>query len=170
MKYSVSRAIIMTSIREVKKEIRVLGLASLYQPETRIHEIVAVIFRGKFWLDGVIKTRSKNPEITDKVIHMIITSNHHPQIRVILVNREFLPDTNLDLRKLSAETERPLIAIGFQKYLQEELSSCEWRKTPISFIGLEEQTVQKILNVSSKREYPEALRIARLIVESFKQN
>jgi endonuclease V-like protein UPF0215 family len=159
----------MTSIREVKKEIRVLGLASFYQPKTRSYEIVAVVYRGKYWLDGVMRTNSKGHEITDKIIQMIKTSNHYHQIRVILINRELL-NTNLDIKKLSLETEKPVMALGCKKTMQDGLCSCEWRKTPVSFIGLNEKIAQKVLNMSCKNDEPEALRIARLIVESFKQN
>ncbi len=157
----------MISIREIKKEIRVLGLTSSYQSETRIHEIVAVIFRGKFWLDGVLRINSKDSEIIDKVIKLIKTSNHYPQIRVILINRDRLPSTNLNLQRLSAELKRPLISLGYKMTLQKGFYSCKWRETPISFIGLVEKNALKVLNISSQNEEPEALRIARLIVESF---
>jgi endonuclease V-like protein UPF0215 family len=127
------------------------------------------IYRGKYWLDGIMRTNSKGHEITDKIIQMIKTSNHYHQIRVILINRELL-NTNLDIKKLSLETEKPVMALGCKKTMQDGLCSCEWRKTPVSFIGLNEKIAQKVLNMSCKNDEPEALRIARLIVESFKQN
>ena len=68
-------------LREIKREIRVLGLASYCNPDTGTHEIVCVIFRGKHWLDEVLKTSSDDPSITREVAETIRRSNHHPQIR-----------------------------------------------------------------------------------------
>ena len=53
-----------TRLREIKREIRVLGLASYRNSDTDTHETVGVIFRGKHWLDGVLKTSSGDPSIT----------------------------------------------------------------------------------------------------------
>ena len=54
----------MTRLREIKKGIRVLGLASYNNPDRGAYETVGVIFKGKHWLDGVFKTSSRSPQTT----------------------------------------------------------------------------------------------------------
>ena len=54
----------MTRLGEIKREIRVLGLASYSNPDRGTYETVGVIFRGKHWLDGVFKTSSRSPQTT----------------------------------------------------------------------------------------------------------
>ena len=156
-----------TRLREIKREIRVLGLASWSKPDTGIHETVGVIFRGKHWLDGVLKTSSEGPSITTEVAEMIKRSNHHPQIRVILLHRDLLNDgAEIDPHRLSRETGKPVIALGFQDPPQNSQSPAP----PIT-VGIDEKTAKSILITTSRTGlYPEALRVAGLLAESFKPN
>ncbi len=155
----------MTRLREIKREIRVLGLASWSNPDTGTHETVGVIFRGKHWLDGVLKSSSGGPSITIEVAEAIRRSNHHPQIRVILIYRDLLKDgAEIDPHRLSRETGKPVIALGFQDPPQNSQSP-----TPPITVGIDEKTAIRILKITSRtRSCPEALRIAGLVAESFK--
>lgn len=155
----------VTRLREIKREIRVLGLASWSNPKTGTHETVGVIFRGKHWLDGVLKISSEGPSITTEVAETIRHSNHHPQIRVILLHRDLLNDgAEIDPHRLSRETGKPVIALGFQDSPQNSQSP-----TPPITIGIDEKTAKKILKIASRTGvYPEALRVAGLLAESFK--
>ena len=155
----------MTRLREIKREIRVLGLASWSNPDTGTHETVGVIFRGKHWLDGVLKSSSGGPSITIEVAETIRRSNHHPQIRVILIHRDLLKDgAEIDPHRLSRETGKPVIALGFQDPPQNSQSP-----TPPITVGIDEKTAIRILKITSRtRSCPEALRIAGLVAESFK--
>lgn len=155
----------VTRLREIKREIRVLGLASWSNPETGTHETVGVIFRGKHWLDGVLKSSSGGPSITIEVAETIRRSNHHPQIRVILIHRDLLKDgAEIDPHRLSRETGKPVIALGFQDPPQNSQ-----RPTPLITVGIDEKTAIKILKITSRTGvYPEALRIAGFLAESFK--
>ena len=156
-----------TRLREIKREIRVLGLASWSTPDTGTHETVGVIFRGKHWLDGVLKTSSRSPSITTDVAETIRRSNHHPQIRVILIHRDLLKDgAEIDPHRLSRETGKPVIALGFQDPPQNSQSP-----TPLITVGIDEKTAIRILKITSRTElFPEALRVAGLLTESFKPN
>ena len=156
-----------TRLREIKREIRVLGLASWSKPDTGIHETVGVIFRGKHWLDGVLKTSSEGPSITTEVAEMIKRSNHHPQIRVILLHRDLLKDgAEIDPHILSRETGKPVIALGFQDPPQNSQSPA-----PPVTVGIDDKTAKRILQTTSRTGlYPEALRVAGLLTESFKPN
>ncbi len=155
-----------TRLREIKREIRVLGLASWSTPDTGTHETVGVIFRGKHWLDGVLKTSSGGPSITTEVVETIRRSNHHPQIRVILLHRDLLNDAEIDPHRLSRETGKPVIALGFQDPKRNSQSP-----TPFITVGIDEKTAKRILKITSRaRLYPEALRIAGLLADSIKPN
>jgi len=152
-----------TRLREIKREIRVLGLASWSKPDTGTHEIVGVIFRGKHWLDGVLKTSSGGPSMTTEVTEMIRHSKHHPQIRVILIHRELLNDgAKIDPHRLSRETGKPVIALGFQNLTQNSQNP-----TPSITVGIDEKTAKRILKTTSRTGlYTEALRVAGLLAES----
>ncbi len=157
----------VTRLREIKREIRVLGLASDRNSDTGAHETVSVIFRGKHWLDGVLKTSSGGPSITTEVAEMIRRSNHYPQIRVILLHRDLLKDdTEINPYRLSRETGKPVIALGFQDPPDNSQSP-----TPPVTVGIDENTARRILKITSRTGvYPEALRVAGLLTESFKPN
>ena len=152
-----------TRLREIKREIRVLGLASRSNLDAGTHETVGVIFRGKHWLDGVLKTSSEGPSVTAEVAETIRGSNHHPQIRVILLHRDLLNDgAEIDPHRLSRETGKPVIALGFQDPPQNSRSP-----TPPITVGVDEKTAKKILKKTSRTGlYSEALRVAGLIAES----
>lgn len=153
-------------LREIKKEIRVLGLTSYSNPDTGTHEIICVIFRGKNWLDGVLKTSSGSLSITMEVAETIRRSNHHPQIRVILLHRDLLNDgAEIDPHRLSRETEKPVIALGFQN------SSNSQTPIPSITVGIDEKTAKRILKTTTRTGlYPEALRVAGILAESYKPN
>ncbi len=157
----------VTRLREIKREIRVLGLASYSNSDTGIHETVGVLFRGKHWLDGVLKTSSGGPSITTEVAETIRRSNHHPQIRVILLHRDLLNNgAEIDPRRLSRETGKPVIALGFQDSPRNSESL-----TPPITVGIDEETAKRLLKITSRTGlYPEALRVAGLLAESFKPN
>ena len=82
-------------LRQVKKEIRVLGFAAKPTGVNDKLYVVGVVFRGKLWLDGVMRTVACGPDITKEVVEMIINSPHHPQIRVILLHGDLLPQNIL---------------------------------------------------------------------------
>jgi endonuclease V-like protein UPF0215 family len=155
----------VTRLREIKREIRVLGLASWSNPDTGTHETIGVIFRGKHWLDGVLKSSSGGPSITTEVAETIRRSTHHPQIRVILLHRNRLNDgAEIDPHRLSREIGKPVIALGFQDAPKNSQSP----PPPIT-VGIDEETAKKILKITSRTGlYPEALRVAGLLAESFK--
>lgn len=155
----------VTRLHEIKREIRVLGLASWSSPDTGTHDTVGVIFRGKYWLDGVLKTSSRGSSITTEVAQTIRRSNHYPQIRVILLHRDLLNNgAEIDPHRLSQETGKPIIALEFQDPPQNSQSP-----TPLITVGIDENTAIRILKITSRTGlYPEALRIAGLLTESFK--
>jgi endonuclease V-like protein UPF0215 family len=162
-------------LREIKKEIRVLGLASWSNSSTGTHEAVGVLLRGKYWLDGVLRTHSSAQDVTEEVVEMITNSNHHPQIRVILLHSELLTDgSQIDPYRLSEGTKRPVIAMGFEDPLQEtegEGDHTHLAASSATTIGINDETAKRVLRASTRTEkYPEALRVAELLNDSFRRN
>ena len=78
------------AFRSVKTEVRILGVDDGYFiPHTKGKcEVVGVVFRGGYWLDGVMHTRIDidGMDATDKLAMMVNGSPHYGQLRVIMLN------------------------------------------------------------------------------------
>lgn len=182
--------------RIVKPEIRVLGIDDgVFTPHVKGSAlIVGVVFRGGFWLDGVMHTRVKvdGSDATRKMTSMIIESPHYKQLRIIMLNGVTCAGFNIvDIRKLNAETNLPVIAVTREKPnlseirealenlpqseerwnvirdIGEPLEVCTRSKDArvyMQIAGICEEDAKKILQTTSTRSsIPEALRVAHLI-------
>lgn len=106
--------------RIIKPEIRVLGIDDgMFTPRAKgLVPVVGVVFRGGYFLDGVMHTKVKIDgfEATRKIASMIINSPHYKQLRVIMLNGVTLAGFNIiDIKKLNAKTKLPVIAITREK-------------------------------------------------------
>jgi endonuclease V-like protein UPF0215 family len=106
--------------RVIKPEIRVLGVDDgTFTPRSRrLVPVVGVVFRGGYWLDGVMHTKVMvdGLDATEKIASMIIKSPHHKQLRVILLNGITFAGFNVvDIKELSSKTKLPVIAITQEK-------------------------------------------------------
>jgi len=167
-------------IRQVKKEIRVLGIAARSPGRGRRLNVVGVVYRGGRWLDGVLRTAATGPDITDAALEMITTSSHHPQIRVLLLHDNLIEErAYVDPCKLATGTSRPVIALsaaedwastkgdrealGVQRFHLEQ----EGTILHVLSVGLSSRVATRILKVSTWRgAMPEALRVADLIARA----
>ncbi|MDI6806165.1 MAG: DUF99 family protein, partial [Candidatus Bathyarchaeia archaeon] len=80
--------------------------------------VVGVVFRGGYWLDGVMHTNVKidGLDATKKITSMIINSSHYKQLRVIMLNGITFAGFNVvDIKKLNAKTKLPVIAVTREK-------------------------------------------------------
>jgi hypothetical protein len=80
--------------------------------------IIGVVFRGGYWLDGVMHTKVEvdGLDATRKIASMIVDSPHHKQLRVIMLNGVTCAGFNvIDLKKLNAKTKLPVIAVTREK-------------------------------------------------------
>lgn len=164
----------MYSLREVKKEIRVLGIAARSRPDSEIHA-VGVVYRGRLYLDGVMRTSGKGPDITEEVAAMIDESPHRPQIRVILLDTALLHDgVKIDPIRLSDSLLKPVVAINTEgptapgdENTQNFTYNQGDTETPVLSMGLKEQTAAQVLMTASPAGGPpEALRVAEIIVSA----
>lgn len=185
-----------TRFRVIKPEIRVLGVDDgVFTPHVKgLVPVVGVVFRGGYWLEGVMHTKVEADgfDATDKLASMIITSPHHKQLRVVMLNGITFAGFNVvDVRKLNAETKLPVIAVTRDKpdfaEIHEALKNLpkseeRWKtilnagetlevftrneneKIYVQISGIFEEDAKKILRLTSTRSnIPEALRVAHVI-------
>jgi endonuclease V-like protein UPF0215 family len=104
----------------IKPEIRVLGVDDgMFAPHTKGSVlVVGVVFRGGYWLDGVMHTKIKidGLDATSKIASMILRSPHHKQLRVIMLNGITFAGFNVvDIKKLNMKTRLPVITVTREK-------------------------------------------------------
>jgi endonuclease V-like protein UPF0215 family len=100
----------------VKPEIRVLGVDDgVFTPHMEgLVPVVGVVFRGGYWLDGVMHTQIvvDGFDATEKISSMITNSPHYKQLRVVLLNGITFAGFNVvDIQALNAETGLPVMAV-----------------------------------------------------------
>jgi endonuclease V-like protein UPF0215 family len=108
------------SFRVIKPEIRILGVDDgKFVPHVKGYVlVVGVVFRGGYWLDGVLHTRVAVDgfDATDKIASMITSSSHCKQLRVIMLNGITFAGFNVvDITALNAETKLPVITVTREK-------------------------------------------------------
>ena len=108
------------SFRVFKPEIRVLGVDDgVFTPHFEAWvPVVGVVFRGGYWLDGVMHTKIAVDgfDATEKISSMIANSPHYRQLRVIMLNGITFAGFNMvDIKALNAETRLPVIAVTREK-------------------------------------------------------
>jgi endonuclease V-like protein UPF0215 family len=80
--------------------------------------VVGVVFRGGYWLDGVMHTKVEVDgfDATSKIASMILNSPHYKQLRVIMLNGITFAGFNVvDIKKLNMKTKLPVIAVTREK-------------------------------------------------------
>lgn len=106
--------------RVIKPEIRVLGVDDgVFTPHVKgLVPVVGVVFRGGYWLDGVMHTKVEVDgfDATEKIASMIINSPHHKQLRVIMLNGITFAGFNVvNIKELNAEIKLPVIVVTREK-------------------------------------------------------
>ncbi len=111
---------ICRKFRVIKPEIRVLGIDDgVFTPYVKdLVPIIGVVFRGGYWLDGVMhaKVEVDGIDALGKIASMIINSPHHKQLRVIMLSGITFAGFNVvNIRKLNVEIELPVIVVTRRK-------------------------------------------------------
>jgi endonuclease V-like protein UPF0215 family len=106
--------------RVIKPEIRVLGVDDgVFVPHVEgLVPVVGVVFRGGYWLDGVMHTKVEVDgfDATNKIASMVLNSPHYDQLRVIMLNGVTFAGFNVvGVRELNMKTKLPVIAVTREK-------------------------------------------------------
>jgi len=171
------------TFRVIKPEIRVLGVDDgAFTPHLEGEvPVIGVVFRGGYWLDGVIHTKIDVDgfNATERISSMIISSSHYKQLRVIMLNGITYAGFNIvDVKALNVSTKLPVITVTREKpnltEIREALQSLpsskeRWEtilnagepvevstrdaksKVYIQTAGISEEDAQKILRLTSTR-------------------
>ena len=103
------------SFRIIKPEIRVLGVDDgPFTPHRGYAPVIGVVFRGGYWLDGVLSTRVRVDgfDATNRIAAMIIYSPHYRQVRVIMLDGVTFGGFNVvDIKKLYVLTKLPVLVV-----------------------------------------------------------
>jgi endonuclease V-like protein UPF0215 family len=143
----------LKKFRVIKPEIRVLGVDDgVFTPHAkRLVPVVGVVFRGGYWLDGVMHTqvRVDGFDATRKIASMILNSPHHKQLRVIVLNGITFAGFNVvDIKKLYTKTKLPVIAITRERPNFTEI------RDALKNLPKSEQRWKAILNAGEILEVP----------------
>jgi uncharacterized protein len=148
----------MTSLRTVKKEIRVLGVDTC-----RKGVIIGAVARGGLYLDGVMGLQGADSTNSLAVAKFVQASRYYPELRVIMIHDK---GRHLNARRLEEEVGLPLIQVatspkrGYKRYLTK--NGAVSVRTRLSA-----ETVTRIVSLTWTRgTMPEPLRIAHLIALS----
>jgi len=112
--------LVSKKFRVIKPEIRVLGVDDgVFTPHLKgLVPVVGVVFRGGYWLDGVMHTKVEvdGVDATEKIAFMIINSPHYKQLRVIMLNGITFAGFNVvNIKELNKEVKLPVIAVTREK-------------------------------------------------------
>ena len=102
--------------RSIKPEIRVLGVDDgVFVPHAKgMVDVVGVVFRGGYWLDGVMRTEVEvdGMDATEKIASMITDSPHYDQLRVVMLYGITFAGFNVvDVKGLFERVGLPIIAV-----------------------------------------------------------
>jgi endonuclease V-like protein UPF0215 family len=178
----------------IKPEIRVLGVDDgPFTPHHGHAPIVGVVFRGGYWLEGVLSTKIKVDgfDATSKIASMINGSPHHRQVRVIMLDGITFAGFNIvNIKELNLLTKLPIIAVTRDKPNFDDIkkalenlpnSTKRWEavkaagkiivvptrsrgKVYIEIYGIQKSDAQKIVQLTATRSHiPEALRVAHFV-------
>lgn len=189
-------------LKHMKKEIRILAIsdgASRRQSKKRSVEVVGVVFRGAYWLEGVMRVTVERDgcNATSNLARMIKDSPHHQQTRLIITDGLALAGLNVvDIRVLHKKTGIPVVAVSRAREEEQllsnaigNLSSYRSRRSalkaagPISLLslgqgrgplyvyhaGIEPAQAKDMVKSLCMNDIPEPIRVARIFSLTFNQ-
>lgn len=173
----------------MKKEIRLVGIDDA--PFDKFKKgrvlVVATIFRGGDWIDGILSTKARvdGNDATDKLVEMINKCKFRPQLQCIMLDGIALGGFNVvDIEELNKKTRVPVMVIirrmpdieNIKKTLikinqKEKIRLIEKAGQPIKvngiyiqIKGINPEEAKEILRISCTRSLiPEPIRVAHLI-------
>ncbi|MBS7619258.1 hypothetical protein KEJ21_01230 [Candidatus Bathyarchaeota archaeon] len=170
------KEIISPPIRQVKREVRTLGIAIRKRILGEGFNIVGVVFRGNSLLDGVMKSITKGTDLIPDVVNMILSSPHYEQVRIIILEHPISYEAeSLDPLRLAQSVKKPVLILSFNinpPLLWEGATHFQIKKEEtilnITSLGLKPRTAERVIKMASRLDeaLPECLRVANLILDS----
>ncbi|MFA5772383.1 MAG: DUF99 family protein [Thermoplasmata archaeon] len=182
----------------MKSQIRTLGIDDApFKFTDKTTEVVAVLLRGNFYMDAVLKTKVEvdGRDATDKLIEMIKASRYKEQIKTIMIDGIAFGGFNvIDIQKLYGDLNIPVITItrkkpdlnSMKKVLKQKFTDWNRRWNVIiskeivqikrgrsnlyvNYVGLKLSEVKEVMDITTLRGVmPEPIRIAHLIAAGIK--
>lgn len=182
----------------MKSQIRTLGIDDApFKFTDKTTEVVAVLLRGNFYIDGVLKTEIKvdGKDATDKLIGMIGASRYKEQAKALIIDGIAFGGFNvIDIQKLYRDLHIPVITVtrkkpnldSMKKVLKRKFADWKerWKYITseeivrikrgrsciyVNYVGLNLPEVKEILDITTLRGVmPEPVRIAHLIAAGVK--
>lgn len=187
-------------MKHPKKEIRILGIddAPFDKNKDKNCLIVATVFRGGSFLDGLLSCKVKvdGDDATKKIIKLISKSKHKQQLKVIMLDGISVAGFNIiDIQELNKKTRLPIIVLirhmpnmkdikkalkkfkDFKKRLTLLEKAGEIYKTNIKnkalyfqIAGISNEQAKRIIRLSATRSLlPEPIRVSHLIASGIKK-
>lgn len=163
-------------IRQVKREVRTLGIAIRKRNRGEGFNIVGVVFRGNSLLDGVMKSIAKGTDLIPDVVNMILSSPHYEQVRVIILEHPISCGAeSLDPLRLAQFVTKPVLILSFNlnpPLLWEGATHFQIKKGEtilnVTSIGLKPRTAERVIKMASRLDeaLPECLRVSNLVLDS----
>jgi len=178
----------------VKPEIRILGVddAPFLFGDSEV-TLLGCVFRGGDCLEGVLSARIEKDgfDSTEAIAAMLLSSPHHEQLRVIMLNGITFGGFNVvNLQRLSSLTHLPVIAVQRKKpdlsAFQSAMSNLPFPEKRLGAAknaggikrfnnlyfqhsNISERSAKEVLGVSITRSnIPEPLRIAHMVARAFR--
>jgi endonuclease V-like protein UPF0215 family len=147
-------------LKMIKKELRILGIDDAPFNKFKDKEclIVATIFRGGSYIDGLLSTHVKidGRDSTENIIKIVRASRHIEQLRCIMIDGIAFAGFNvIDIQKVSKMTKLPVIVFirkmpNFKK-IAVALEKAD-KKTAASKLALMKKA-GKVHRIKNKRVY-----------------
>ncbi len=125
-------------IRQVKKEIRILGVddARFIRERDNWTRLIGVVYRGGEWMEGCIQApiRVDGDDVTEQLIHMVQRSSHFGQLRVIMTRDTIFGGVNiLNIELVTKAIGLPVIAVSDSKPDMKRVTKALQRIAPHSW-------------------------------------
>jgi len=173
----------------LKPETRIMGIDDgSFEKGDETTIIVGVIFRGGYWIDGMVSTSVKvdGMDATDRLIEMI-NNCKYKDLRILMLSGITFGGFNVvDISRLSNETGLPVIVVIEKKpdfdSIMNAVKNVEKHEERVKFMGhagkvytsdngihfqisgIDEETARRLIKRTSTHSFiPEPLRVSHII-------
>ena len=157
----------------LKKEARILGLSATTR-RGRTTFVVGAVFRGRFWLDGLLtcSLESGRSDHISKLSRAIKKSRQYSQLHAVILSRErLIPGRDIDIANLARKLRLPVILVIKKRSRRIKKGSYDLvingKNVSVLACGISPGRVEEIFTVACAGDYPipEATRVTDLIAE-----